>query len=55
MGHCSKEVEKTEIHVDVIGDYENIRGSHELFYHKDNNRTMHWNMTTPNVGLIDHV
>lgn len=50
-----KEAEKATIYGDVIGDYDNLWGGHKLLYHRNNNRTMHWNTKPLDVGLVNHV
>lgn len=46
-----KEADREVIYDDVIGIYDNIWERKELFYHRDNTRAMHWNITMSNITL----
>ena len=50
-----KDADRAATYDDMLGNYDKIGGGNELLYHINNTKTMHWNITTPNVGLVNHV
>ena len=47
-----KDTEKATIYDDPIGKYDKVWGRKELFCHRDNTKTMHWNIRVPTMGLL---
>lgn len=50
-----KEAEKGAICMDVLGDYDNMWGGQDLLYHRDDTRTIHWNIRALDADLVNHV
>lgn len=50
-----KDGDRAATYDDMLENYDKIEGGNELLYHRDNTKTMHWNITTPNVGTVNHV
>lgn len=48
-----KEAVKATTYDDVIGKYSHVQGGNELLYHRDNTRTMYWNIKVLNIGLVN--